>query len=110
MIPLEVRARMGSKGSKNPGYIDGRTPENKRARFSFEYRAWRESVFKRDDFTCQFCGVRGGEINADHIKPFSLFPDLRLTLSNGRTLCVKCHRTTDTYGVKLLTHKSKSHD
>ena len=24
----------------------------------------------------------------------------KLSLDNGRTLCVPCHRTTDTYGIK----------
>lgn len=36
-------------------------------------------------------------LNADHIKPFAYFPELRLELSNGRTLCVECHRKTPTF-------------
>lgn len=36
-------------------------------------------------------------MNADHIMPFAYFPDLRFELSNGRTLCLKCHQKTDTY-------------
>ena len=60
--------------------------------------AWRKAVFERDNYTCQECGVRGVEIQADNIKPFKYFPELRWVLSNGRTLCVPCHRKTDTYG------------
>jgi len=59
------------------------------------------------NITCKNCGERGGRLNADHIKPFSLFPDLRLKLSNGRTLCVDCHVQTDTYGWKLKWNKVK---
>jgi len=55
-------------------------------------------VLARDDFRCRICGKRGGALHADHIMPFALFPELRLDLKNGRTLCVKCHRGTSTYG------------
>lgn len=104
-IPADVRIRMGSKGPKNPGWIDGRTPINKAIRNSAEYHLWREAVFQRDDWTCQWCGGRGGDIHADHIKPFALYPALRFAIDNGRTLCVPCHRKTDTYGAKLRLKK-----
>jgi 5-methylcytosine-specific restriction endonuclease McrA len=61
---------------------------------------WRKAVFSRDDFTCQICGIKGGYLEADHIKPFSTHHDLRFELSNGRTLCRPCHMKTDTWGYK----------
>lgn len=70
-------------------------------------REWREKIFKRDNFTCQFCGQRGGRLQADHIKPYKEFPELRHVLSNGRTLCIDCHKKTPTYGWSKYWHKRK---
>ena len=71
-------------------------------RFSPEYKAWRTLVFKRDDYTCQDCRVRGGRLQAHHIKSQHQFPELRLVLDNGLTLCPPCHTKTDNYGAKAL--------
>jgi 5-methylcytosine-specific restriction endonuclease McrA len=57
----------------------------------------RVKIFERDNYICQLCFKRGGKLQADHIKPFAFFPKLRFILSNGRTLCINCHKTTDTY-------------
>ena len=59
---------------------------------------WRTLIFKRDDYTCQICGQRGSELNADHI--ISKWSDTSLiySLGNGRTLCRPCHVNTDTFG------------
>lgn len=66
-----------------------------------EYQDWRIEVFQRDDYTCQSCKKRGGILNADHIKPQSLFPSLRFVVSNGRTLCRPCHKKTPTWGIGI---------
>ena len=76
----------------------GRTTEAFRLRTSNLYKQWRTAVFERDEYTCQVCFSIGGKLNADHIKRFSDFPELRLDVNNGRTLCVPCHLKTATFG------------
>ena len=78
------------------------TAENRRLRDSPQAKAWRFAVYKRDKFTCQHCQAVGKYLNADHIKPWSQYPDLRFDLSNGRTLCVDCHRKTPTFGFAAM--------
>lgn len=98
-VPFDVRQkiRVAMSGERGPGWKGGITPVNTLIRNSAEYQEWRRTVFARDKYTCQFCGQVGGKLHADHIKRFSDYPELRLELTNGRTLCVDCHRTTPTY-------------
>ena len=83
------------------------TSVNQTIRHSVEYKLWREAVFKRDDYTCQICFTRGKELQADHIKPFSLYPELRFAIDNGRTLCVECHKDTETWAGRIKTYEKK---
>lgn len=84
-------------GADNAAWKGGITPLNFAIRTSYPYMSWRREVFKRDDYTCQICNARGVPIHADHIKEFSNYPELRFELSNGRTLCVPCHKQTPNY-------------
>lgn len=96
------KARTGKfRAEDNPNWRGGVTPFNELIRKSNEYKDWRDKVLKRDNYTCVLCGQWGGNLNTDHIKPFSLYPELRLDLNNGRTLCADCHRQTPTYAGKL---------
>ena len=81
--------------------------ENDKTRQSTTYKAWRMAVLIRDNFTCQRCGKKGGYLEADHIKPFAYFPELRFDVSNGRALCPSCHRKTDSYGSKAKLNYGK---
>lgn len=84
-------------GSKNPAWKGGITPFQTKIRNSSAYSNWRLYVMQRDNFTCQFCGKRGGKLEVDHIVPFSRNLNLRLDPNNGRTLCKPCHKKTNTY-------------
>lgn len=74
-------------GENNPAWKDKsysdftKTPEG---------RKWRSSVLERDGYECQKCGSTEN-LHAHHIKSKSEFPELKLSLENGVTLCSKCH-------------------
>jgi hypothetical protein len=90
-------SRLVNLGVKNPNWKGGKTPDKIKIRMSKEYEVWRRRVFERDRYTCTSCGEVGGLLNADHIKSFAQYPELRTDISNGRTLCVSCHKLTDTF-------------
>lgn len=101
----ETRRKLSAKhkeivaSGKHHFWKGGIYPVNLALRKSIEYKLWREAVFKRDKFTCVWCGNnKSGNLEADHIMAFSLHPELRFAIDNGRTLCKECHRKTDTYG------------
>lgn len=95
---MSVSHRGKRRGPLNPNWKGGLRSERKQEMGRFEYQDWRKSVFERDDYTCQSCNIRGGYLEADHIKPWSRHVELRYEISNGRTLCRKCHQATDTWG------------
>lgn len=105
--PKSEEHRRKISGSGHWNWQGGKTEETKKIRNSLEYKLWRKSVFERDNYTCVFCEVKGGMLVADHIKPFSLFPELRFILDNGRTLCDPCHRKTETFAVQAVFLKQK---
>ena len=88
-------------GANHWKWKGGITKDRKKDYFSEKYQNWRKVIFERDNYVCQICKKTGGKLNVDHIKPYSLYPELRYELSNGRTLCIPCHQTTETFGGKL---------
>lgn len=99
------------KGNKNKNWNGGITPLYMQIRHHRKLKEWAALVKKRDNYTCQFCKSIGGRLHSDHIKPFAIIirennikslEDALLTkelfdLNNGRTLCLGCHKQTDTY-------------
>jgi 5-methylcytosine-specific restriction endonuclease McrA len=82
------KKRPDMQGENNPNWKGGASKET---RYNNEYRIWRSRVFTRDNYVCQICDNTGVYVQADHIKPYADYPELRYDISNGRTLCVPCH-------------------
>ncbi len=66
-------------------------PENERDLDSPAYKAFRHSVYVRDNFKCQLCGSNY-RLNAHHIKRWADDVKLRFSASNGIALCESCHK------------------
>jgi hypothetical protein len=49
----------------------------------------RRQVFKRDNYTCRYCGYTGGPLHADHVYPESKGGET--TLENLVTACPNCN-------------------
>ena len=80
-------------GELNPSWNPNITDEERHAtRMYPEYKEWRTAVFERDDYTCQKCGKKGGNLRAHHVEWYKGNEALRTELSNGVTLCNKHHR------------------
>ncbi len=101
------------RGCKSYLWEGGKTELRKQIYNLFEYKEWRRKIYVRDGYSCVLCKIKGGKLAADHIVPFSII--IRTNgidslekailcaflwdIGNGRTLCLKCHKETPTFGV-----------
>lgn len=124
-VSSETRNKLGGKNCH--WWKGGVTPVHLQIRGCAEMKKWIKDVFERDGYTCISCGhAGGGNIEADHIIPFSkileklrfeqgneglyekaLKYELLWDVSNGRTLCHDCHKKTETYGNKAKNYNLK---
>ena len=98
------------KGKRHWNWRGGISKIRERIEMMPEYKRWRISVFKKDNFTCQKCGKKG-KLHPHHIKELSLIikengiknlKDARKckelwNINNGQTLCIPCHKQTLSY-------------
>jgi len=98
-LPKVSEAAKKRTGAKNPAWKGGVSFIGQNFRTSVEYQLWRKACLERDNFTCQVCGKHGGKLEVHHLYSFTEFPELRLAIDNGITLCKECHKKFhDMYG------------
>ncbi len=110
----EGSRKTAPRGEKHWYWKGGISPLRNRLEDTFAYKQWRKEVFERDNYTCQDCGKRGGNLEAHHIKPFltilkeidksvknkfqyALQYNILWDVSNGITYCIKCHSKNDSH-------------
>ncbi len=95
------KPRLNRRGKNCHFWKGGVTPQNMKIRKSIEHRLWSESVFARDNWTCQKCDKKGVFLHSHHILNFSDYIELRFAIDNGVTFCNKCHgKFHKKYGLK----------
>lgn len=90
MKKLMAIKKIGRTGKNSPHWKGGITTMDKLERTKFK-RSMQKIILKRDNYTCQLCGVRGVDLQVDHIQSWAEYIELRFNLDNCRTLCAKCH-------------------
>jgi len=80
---------------------------------------FRNEVFKRDNYRCRICGVKGSdrnkktkeeleELDAHHITNRTEMPNGGYIKENGISLCSKCHKKAEMYYQKEITEENFS--
>lgn len=105
----------------NPNWKGGRTVLRLAIRTTTKYKKWRTLVFIRDNYKCCECGHVGKTLQVHHIKPFykiveennvKTIEDAKnckelWDIDNGQTLCISCHKQTDSYLVNQYNKTQK---
>lgn len=103
---IKKRLPFGGNGKDHYNWKGGINDMNKVIRTMSQYLKWRLSIYKRDNFRCQYCNKKGGILNAHHIDMVSTIINVYniknindakrckhlWNTNNGITLCLKCHK------------------
>lgn len=99
----------GMFGKRPWNYIDGRSKKVSPARYGEAWNFIRMEIYKRDNFTCQDCGLpmtsKTGAHHVHHKKPF--LESFDNSPSNLITLCKGCHAREEAR-LRKLNKESKN--
>lgn len=85
-----IEAGFVERGSDGRIALVARGYENYRLS-AVEWTEIRAAVFERDNFTCSYCGERGGKLECDHVHPLSRGGSNEM--DNLTTSCFACNRS-----------------
>ncbi len=88
-----IKKLNGKKGKEHQRWNNTLTEKDRaERRNSLPSKIWRKSVYKRDNYKCDICGITPNKLNAHHLNSWKYNKELRFDVNNGITLCVKHHK------------------
>lgn len=95
------------KGENHPKWNPDLTDEDRQIGRKYPgYTRFRKDVMKRDCYTCQITGKRGGNLVVHHLNSYNWDKENRTNPDNGITLCEEIHRLFHSiYGYKNCTEE-----
>jgi hypothetical protein len=97
------------KGENSPQWAGGITKEWQKWRSAHgsDFEKFRKIVLKRDGGKCRICGSTE-KIHAHHIISVAECRAVAFLPMNGVTLCIDCHKKTDSFGAKAFKKRKIS--
>lgn len=87
-----------NSGENHPLWNPNLTKEERiEGRHYTEYTDFIKLVMARDNYTCQCCGQEHGDIEVHHLDSYDWCVEKRTDVTNGITLCGKCHKSFHSY-------------
>ena len=104
---LRVRKNRRDWRKKNPESVKksfiklyeklGNVLEMNRTEYEWALKCWSLAVRERDGNVCLYCGSTRN-LQGHHQYSKKDYPELSLDLNNGFTLCLDCHKNTESWG------------
>lgn len=90
---VRCACKLFKSGDRHCRWNPNKTDEERlMGRVSSEYNDFIRKVFKRDNYTCQCCGITNCQLKAHHLDGFNWCEEKRTDPNNGITLCEICHK------------------
>ena len=129
-IKIGIASSMGRKNENkwknenNPSWKGGITPLLRKIRNFKKYSHWRKMILMRDNFVCVNCGLGENILHIHHVHSFAeLIQEYQIKtlkqaincdklwdISNGITLCIDCHKNTDTYAINKKNENEEEYN
>ena len=100
----KIKDTSNMKGRRPWNYIDGRSKNQTRGRYGDDWDEIRQMIYRRDNFTCQSCGITHIKLDVHHTIPY--LDGGSNEIDNLISLCRSCHMKIEHPLIKKRKNKN----